>query len=410
MWRWMRACGSYFPYSSCGGVISCRGGPDSVGGKAQKAERRDTEYTRIPLNRMRETAAKWREGEPLLKALQYHGTERKTCSQCRFINARCPRRRARPWWAGRDCAALMLCGLIGYSQGLKVCASSVAGAMPTSKGTANFVVARTRIHLPSLHAHVTVESCATLARGGPFRRHCSGTTTTATTVGAAAAARRYSRKHGQLLHSDLLALNLSDHDYGEEQDEGDGVNLLSDRAQSRATATASTPRPIAVPESTSATLTTSTSPPVHTFHSTATTRLDFLKQTSVAALVFSAAVASSNWLLPNQPVVAAVDAENAAGSTSAGKAPSTTAESMRVLPGEDMVWLNTDSGTVVSRLSKVDETFCEGFVAYLARFLLNYDDGCKRYFQHKVDIAVRRVDGTETWEEFRVRYSLRYVR
>lgn len=67
-----------------------------------------------------------------------------------------------------------------------------------------------------------------------------------------------------------------------------------------------------------------------------------------------------------------------------------------------MVWLNEDSGTVVSTLSRVDETFCQGFVAYLARFLLNYDEGCKRYFEHKMEVAAPRLDGGEKWEEFRV--------
>lgn len=67
------------------------------------------------------------------------------------------------------------------------------------------------------------------------------------------------------------------------------------------------------------------------------------------------------------------------------------------------MWLDADSGTVVSTLSQVEETYCEGFVAYLARFLLNYDDDCKAYFRHKMDVAVKKADGRERWEEFRVR-------
>ena len=68
-----------------------------------------------------------------------------------------------------------------------------------------------------------------------------------------------------------------------------------------------------------------------------------------------------------------------------------------------MVWLDEDSGTVSSRLSQVDETYGQGFVAYLARFLLNYDEGCREYFDCKLDVLVPKLDGSHVWNEFRVR-------
>lgn len=67
-----------------------------------------------------------------------------------------------------------------------------------------------------------------------------------------------------------------------------------------------------------------------------------------------------------------------------------------------MVWLDEDSGTVSSRLSQTDEMYGQGFVAYLARFLLNYDEDCREYFNGKLDVVVPRRDGSEIWDEFRV--------
>lgn len=72
--------------------------------------------------------------------------------------------------------------------------------------------------------------------------------------------------------------------------------------------------------------------------------------------------------------------------------------------GNELLWLDEDSGTVSSRLSEVDETFGPGFVTYLARFLLNYDEGCREYFNDKLDLLVPRRDGSHIWEEFRVSY------
>lgn len=56
-----------------------------------------------------------------------------------------------------------------------------------------------------------------------------------------------------------------------------------------------------------------------------------------------------------------------------------------------------------SRLSQADQTYGQGFVAYLARFLLNYDEGCREYFDGKLDVMVPKRDGSHVWDEFRVR-------
>lgn len=68
------------------------------------------------------------------------------------------------------------------------------------------------------------------------------------------------------------------------------------------------------------------------------------------------------------------------------------------------MWLDEDSGTVSSRLSQADETYGQGFVAYLARFLLNYDEGCREYFDGKLDVLVPKRDGSHVWDEFQVRF------
>lgn len=54
-----------------------------------------------------------------------------------------------------------------------------------------------------------------------------------------------------------------------------------------------------------------------------------------------------------------------------------------------------------SRLSQADQTYGQGFVAYLARFLLNYDEGCREYFDGKLDVMVPKRDGSHVWDEFR---------
>lgn len=126
-----------------------------------------------------------------------------------------------------------------------------------------------------------------------------------------------------------------------------------------------------------------------------TSRLDFLRQTSTTAALVGAV--TSGLLLPSRPASAAFgtnvltpEAEVAAAAAAA----------------EKMVWLNEDSGTVSSRLSEADETYGPGFVAYLARFLLNYDEGCREYFKGKLDCALPKRDGSHIWEEFRVRLGV----
>ena len=114
-----------------------------------------------------------------------------------------------------------------------------------------------------------------------------------------------------------------------------------------------------------------------------TTRLDYLKHCSVRALVIAGAASSA---------VSMLDPPSAADAYS----PPSTAT-------RDMVWLDEDSGTVSSKLSQVDETYGRGFVAYLARFLLNYDEGCQEYFNGRLDLLVPQKDGSHVWEEFQVR-------
>lgn len=62
-----------------------------------------------------------------------------------------------------------------------------------------------------------------------------------------------------------------------------------------------------------------------------------------------------------------------------------------------------------SKLSQADETYGQGFVAYLARFLLNYDEGCREYFDFKLDLLVPKRDGSHVWDEFRVRFFVHLV-
>eukprot|EP00752_Nemacystus_decipiens_P006152 g5550.t1 len=121
-----------------------------------------------------------------------------------------------------------------------------------------------------------------------------------------------------------------------------------------------------------------------------TSRLDFLRQTSATGALLGAV--TCGFLLPSRPAAAAFgtdaltpEAEVAAAAAAA----------------EKMIWLNEDSGTVSSRLSEADETYGPGFVAYLARFLLNYDEGCREYFKGKLDCALPKRDGSHIWEEFR---------
>lgn len=193
------------------------------------------------------------------------------------------------------------------------------------------------------------------------------------------------------------------HRYSAHDPVEDGGRTISRRARPvnlrRATATTTTTA-TAIFASTNATSTTP-SPPATTsesqsFMSTttataATSRLGFLKQSSTATLVVAAA--TCGLLLPLAGEDTAVSAKTMGGAATSAVTP---------IPGNDMVWQDADSGTVVSTLSQVEETYCEGFVAYLARFLLNYDDACKAYFRHKVEVAVKRADGSERWEEFRV--------
>lgn len=119
--------------------------------------------------------------------------------------------------------------------------------------------------------------------------------------------------------------------------------------------------------------------------------MDFLRQTSTVAALVGAA--SSGLILPTRP----------ASAYGIGSKTSKTEDARAVGAAERMVWLNEDSGTVSTRLSQADETYGQGFVAYLARFLLNYDEGCREYFKAKLDFALPKRDGSEVWEEFRVR-------
>ncbi|CAM9928194.1 unnamed protein product, partial [Hapterophycus canaliculatus] len=114
--------------------------------------------------------------------------------------------------------------------------------------------------------------------------------------------------------------------------------------------------------------------------------MDFLRQTSAVAALVGAA--SSGLFLPARPASALGIGSPTPAAGAAGAA-------------ERMVWLNEDSGTVSTRLSQADETYGQGFVAYLARFLLNYDEGCREYFKGKLDCALPKRDGSHVWEEFR---------
>lgn len=127
-----------------------------------------------------------------------------------------------------------------------------------------------------------------------------------------------------------------------------------------------------------------------------TSRLDFLRQTSAAAALVGAAV-TSGLFVPTRPASAAFGTGLLTPEAEVAAAAAAT---------ERMVWLDEDSGTVSSRLSQADETYGQGFVAYLARFLLNYDEGCREYFKGKLDCALPRRDGSHIWEEFRVRLVL----
>ncbi|CAM9556013.1 unnamed protein product [Ectocarpus sp. 13 AM-2016] len=120
----------------------------------------------------------------------------------------------------------------------------------------------------------------------------------------------------------------------------------------------------------------------------ATSRLELLRQTSAAAALVGAATAGL--LLPTRRV--------GASTTDSSQTP---VAKMAAAASERMVWVNEDSGTVSSRLSQADETYGQEFVAYLARFLLNYDEGCREYFKGKLDCTLPRRDGSHVWEEFR---------
>ncbi|CAM9546268.1 unnamed protein product [Ectocarpus sp. 6 AP-2014] len=120
----------------------------------------------------------------------------------------------------------------------------------------------------------------------------------------------------------------------------------------------------------------------------ATSRLELLRQTSAAAALVGAATAGL--LLPTRQV--------GASTTDSSRTP---VAKMAAAASERMVWVNEDSGTVSSRLSQADETYGQGFVAYLARFLLNYDEGCREYFKGKLDCTLPKRDGSHVWEEFR---------
>ncbi|CAM9736748.1 unnamed protein product, partial [Ectocarpus fasciculatus] len=119
-----------------------------------------------------------------------------------------------------------------------------------------------------------------------------------------------------------------------------------------------------------------------------TSRLELLRQTSTAATLVGAVTAGL--LLPTRRV--------GASTTDSSRTPVTK---MAAAASERMVWLDEDSGTVSSRLSQTDETYGQGFVAYLARFLLNYDEGCREYFKGKLDCTLPKRDGSHVWEEFR---------
>lgn len=122
----------------------------------------------------------------------------------------------------------------------------------------------------------------------------------------------------------------------------------------------------------------------------ATSRLELLRQTSAAIALVGAATAGL--LLPTRRV--------GASTTDLSRTP---VAKMAAAASERMVWVNEDSGTVSSRLSQADETYGQGFVAYLARFLLNYDEGCREYFKGKLDCTLPKRDDSHVWEEFRVR-------
>lgn len=128
---------------------------------------------------------------------------------------------------------------------------------------------------------------------------------------------------------------------------------------------------------------------------TSSSRLGFLRHSSVCAVAI-VGVASSTVLMPDPP--SAADAASAED-LSASK----THASSATQPSKEMVWLDAETGTVSSRLSQADEMYGKGFVAYLARFLLNYDEGCREYFNARLDVLVPKRDGSHVWEEFRVR-------
>lgn len=123
----------------------------------------------------------------------------------------------------------------------------------------------------------------------------------------------------------------------------------------------------------------------------ASTRLEFLKQSSVA-VALAAGAAIPGLLIPGAPAAAALPTPTTAPARSGAGA----------AMAKDMVWLDEDSGTVSTRLSLADETYGQEFVAYLARILLNYDEGCREYFSGQLDVLVPRRDGSHIWDEFRV--------
>ncbi|CAM9366497.1 unnamed protein product [Discosporangium mesarthrocarpum] len=68
--------------------------------------------------------------------------------------------------------------------------------------------------------------------------------------------------------------------------------------------------------------------------------------------------------------------------------------------GKEMVWLGIDADTLAKRQSVATETYPEEFVAYLTRFLLNFDEECRLFFDEKLGIASSREESRVGWETF----------
>lgn len=283
-------------------------------------------------------------------------------------------RRARPSWAaGSSCATVMLCSLLRSSHGFAL------DSRPSSRdGATAFMTTRTAVRAVPLSKPLGLcDASTTCSRG---RYCCNGISTTA---------RRVSKQHGELLDIDVASSEFADNPeenrVASHPQVGNGLG---------ADATASY---------TALSATTASSSLLDSCGTT--TRMDFIRQASMTALIISSAVASSMAIIPDPRSAIAAESTDLSDTSSGTATSSSTIQRpspSRMTSEEDMIWLNEDSGTVTNRLSQVDETFCQGFVAYLARFLLNYDESCERYFRHKLDVVVPRLDGSETWEEFRV--------